>query len=179
MGLTATELRWSWVNKARTLNGGVCHFFCVCLCVCGETPVMCFPICLSDCGWLCICGCTSGTCGLWTAFVLSEWILICVIVLVCVHAIGASKARLATGHDSQLLLGPKVVSLCHWVWIIQLIASLFETWPALLPDSVTVSCKESLSYLALKLQSTISHRNSVYSSCVTFKDISVPSDGVV
>lgn len=32
---------------------------CVCLCVCGETPVMCFPICLSDCGWLRMCGCIS------------------------------------------------------------------------------------------------------------------------
>lgn len=42
------------------MNGGVCRFsVCVCLCVCGETPVMCFPICLSDCGWLRMCGCRS------------------------------------------------------------------------------------------------------------------------
>lgn len=30
---------------------------------CGETPVMHFPICLSDCGWRRMCGCTSGWVG--------------------------------------------------------------------------------------------------------------------
>lgn len=32
-------------------------------CACGETPVMHFPICLSDCGWRRMCGCTSGWVG--------------------------------------------------------------------------------------------------------------------
>lgn len=56
MGLTAAERWWSWINKAGLVNGGVCRF--VSMCVCGETKVMCFSICLSDCGWLRMCDCT-------------------------------------------------------------------------------------------------------------------------
>ena len=32
----------------------------VCVCLCGETLVMCFPICLSECGILRMCGLSSG-----------------------------------------------------------------------------------------------------------------------
>lgn len=41
----------------------VCARTCMCACDCGETPVMHFPICLSDCGWLRMCGCASERVG--------------------------------------------------------------------------------------------------------------------
>lgn len=70
-GLTAMELWWPWVNRAGTVDGGVCRF--VCECVCGETPTVWFPICLSVCLWVaahvwlhidvCLCGFPAVLCG--------------------------------------------------------------------------------------------------------------------
>lgn len=52
------------------MNVGVCQFS-----VCGETPVMHFPICLSDCGWVCV-DAHQYVCKLWSLHeVVSEFYL--------------------------------------------------------------------------------------------------------